>query len=89
MRAARGPNAAPSARQRLSTHLLYRHRHLLAIEGLHPPEIRHLLDLAESYVLLNRSGQTPVLRQRMQRTISAKPCSMTSAPAIGITVLNW
>jgi aspartate carbamoyltransferase catalytic subunit len=38
--------------------LLYRHRHLLAIEGLHPPEIRHLLDLAESYVLLNRSGQT-------------------------------
>jgi aspartate carbamoyltransferase catalytic subunit len=34
------------------------HRHLLAIEGLHPPEIAHLLDLAESYVLLNRSGKT-------------------------------
>ena len=33
-------------------------RHLLAIEGLHPPEIGHLLDLAESYVLLNRSGKT-------------------------------
>jgi aspartate carbamoyltransferase catalytic subunit len=33
-------------------------RHLLAIEGLHPPEIAHLLDLAESYVLLNRSGKT-------------------------------
>jgi aspartate carbamoyltransferase catalytic subunit len=31
---------------------------LLAIEGLHPPEIGHLLDLAESYVLLNRSGKT-------------------------------
>ena len=36
----------------------YRHRHLLAIEGLHPPEIEALLDLAESYVLLNRSGKT-------------------------------
>ena len=33
-------------------------RHLLAIEGLHPPDIAHLLDLAESYVLLNRSGKT-------------------------------
>jgi len=33
-------------------------RHLLAIEGLHPPEITHVLDLAESYVLLNRTGTT-------------------------------
>ncbi len=33
-------------------------RHLLAIEGLHPPQIGQLLDLAESYVLLNRSGKT-------------------------------
>ena len=33
-------------------------RHLLAIEGLHPPQISSLLDLAESYVLLNRSGKT-------------------------------
>ena len=39
--------------------MTYPHRHLLAIEGLHPPEIAHLLDLAESYVLLNRSGKTP------------------------------
>jgi aspartate carbamoyltransferase catalytic subunit len=38
--------------------LHYPHRHLLAIEGLHPPEIAHLLDLADSYVLLNRSGKT-------------------------------
>jgi len=36
----------------------YAHRHLLAIEGLEPQEIAHLLDLAESYVLLNRSGKT-------------------------------
>ena len=38
--------------------LHYPHRHLLAIEGLHSPEIAYLLDLAESYVLLNRSGKT-------------------------------
>jgi aspartate carbamoyltransferase catalytic subunit len=41
-------------------------KHLLQIEGLHPPEIGHLLDLAESYVLLNRSGkaQRDLLRGR-------------------------
>ncbi|MDE2516643.1 MAG: aspartate carbamoyltransferase catalytic subunit [Rhodospirillales bacterium] len=33
-------------------------RHLLKIEGLTPPEIGQYLDLAESYVLLNRSGKT-------------------------------
>ncbi len=33
-------------------------RHLLAIEGMHPPQITQLLDLAESYALLNRSGKT-------------------------------
>lgn len=38
--------------------MFYRRKHLLAIEGLAPPEISHLLDLAESYVLLNRSGKT-------------------------------
>jgi aspartate carbamoyltransferase catalytic subunit len=34
-------------------------RHLLAIEGLHKPDIVRILDLAESYALLNRSGKTP------------------------------
>src|ERR1700684_871625 len=34
------------------------HRHLLQSEGMHPPQIGAMLDLAESYVLLNRSGQT-------------------------------
>ena len=34
-------------------------RHLLQIEGMDRPEIGALLDLAESYVLLNRSGKTP------------------------------
>ena len=33
-------------------------RHLLAIEGMYPPQIESLLDLAESYALLNRSGKT-------------------------------
>ncbi len=32
--------------------------HLLAIEGLEPPHITALLDLAESYALLNRQGKT-------------------------------
>jgi aspartate carbamoyltransferase catalytic subunit len=33
-------------------------RHLLGIEGLNPVAATSLLDLAESYVLLNRSGKT-------------------------------
>ena len=32
--------------------------HLLAIQGLEPPHIGALLELAESYALLNRSGKT-------------------------------
>jgi aspartate carbamoyltransferase catalytic subunit len=41
-------------------------RHLIAIEGMAPSVIEDLLDLAESYVLLNRSGKTQrdVLRGR-------------------------
>ena len=44
----------------------YPHRHLLAIEGLYPPAINHLLDLAENYVSLNRAGKTQrdLLRRR-------------------------
>jgi aspartate carbamoyltransferase catalytic subunit len=37
---------------------LYPHRHLLALQGLEPPYIAELLDLAESYALLNRGGKT-------------------------------
>jgi len=36
----------------------YPRKHLLAIEGLEPPHLADLLDLAESYALLNRSGKT-------------------------------
>ena len=38
--------------------MFYTQKHLLQIEGLEPPAIGQLLDLAESYVLLNRSGKT-------------------------------
>src|SRR6266567_7852895 len=38
--------------------MFYGQKHLLQIEGLQPPAINHLLDLSESYVLLNRSGKT-------------------------------
>jgi aspartate carbamoyltransferase catalytic subunit len=41
-----------------TTPLPHPSRHLLQIEGMHPPEIEAMLDLAESYVLLNRSGKT-------------------------------
>ncbi|WP_426957346.1 aspartate carbamoyltransferase catalytic subunit [Muricoccus radiodurans] len=37
---------------------LYPHRHLLALQGLEPPYIAELLDLADSFVLLNRGGKT-------------------------------
>jgi len=36
----------------------YPHRHLLAIEGLEPPYIAELLDLADHYALANRRGTT-------------------------------
>ncbi len=41
-----------------SNRLLMTSRHLLGIQGLSPPAILLLLDLAENYVLLNRSGKT-------------------------------
>ena len=36
--------------------MTFTHRHLLGIEPLHPVEITTLLDLADEYVALNRSG---------------------------------
>jgi len=41
-----------------SNRLLMTSRHLLGIQGLNPQAILLLLDLAENYVLLNRSGKT-------------------------------
>ncbi len=45
-------------------------RHLLAIEGMYPPQIAGLLDLAESYVLLSRTGTTPRDRLRGRTLIN-------------------
>ena len=38
--------------------------------------------------LVYRAGQAPVRMHTMQRRISARPCSITSPPAIGITDLK-
>ncbi len=45
-------------------------RHLLGIEGMHKPHIAALLDLAESYALLNRSGKTARDRLRGRTLIN-------------------
>lgn len=37
----------------------FQHEHLLGIEGLHPLDLTHLLDLAETYATLTRSGDRP------------------------------
>ena len=47
-----------------------------------------LLDDVDLLDVLQPAGHTPVCRQTMQRTISAMPWSITSAPAIGMTVLK-
>ena len=54
----RSPRLTPIRRSGNQTGVSTRLRHLLAIEGLHPPQIGQLLDLAASYVLLNRTGKT-------------------------------
>ncbi len=45
-------------------------KHLLAIEGMYPPQIAGILDLAESFVLLNRTGKTPRDRLRGRTMIN-------------------
>ncbi len=45
-------------------------RHLLAIQGMQPPQITALLDLAESYVLLSRTGTAPRERLRGRTLIN-------------------
>jgi aspartate carbamoyltransferase catalytic subunit len=36
---------------------VFRHRHLLGIEGLSPEDINYVLDLADGYVELNRQAE--------------------------------
>jgi len=50
------PRPDTLAPARPEAQLRYERRHLTRIEGLHPHEILLLLDLAESYVVLNRQG---------------------------------
>ena len=38
----------------------FRHEHLLGIEGLHPLDIQHILDLADTYAEATRAGRRPV-----------------------------
>jgi aspartate carbamoyltransferase catalytic subunit len=51
-------------------HLLFRHRHLLGIEGLSPPEIDLLLDRSESYVEQNRRADKKQSRLRGRTIIN-------------------
>lgn len=37
----------------------FQHKHLLGIEGLHPLDLQHLLDLAETYAALTRANKRP------------------------------
>ena len=39
-----------------SSHYTFTHEHLLGIEGLHPLDISHILDLADSYAEKTRAG---------------------------------
>ncbi len=74
--------------------VFYRQKHLLAIEGLQPPEIGQLLDLADSYVLLNRSGKTQrdLLRGRTLINLFFEDSTRTSfelaGKRLGADVIN-
>ena len=68
--------------------------HLLAIEGLEPPHIGALLELAESYALLNRSGKTqrdlpvPAGNRHVHRAIIAVE-RMRRSRIGGETAIQW
>ncbi|MCC0077810.1 MAG: aspartate carbamoyltransferase catalytic subunit [Rhodobacter sp.] len=61
--------------------MTYTHRHLLGIEPLHPTEITTVLDLAEDYVALNRSGDkhSDVLRGLTQINMFFENSTRTQA----------
>src|SRR5689334_3444949 len=48
---------SPGLMQQGASEALFRHRHLLGIEGLSPDDIDHVLDLADGYVELNRQAE--------------------------------
>lgn len=47
-----------------------RSRHLLGVEGLHPPEIAGLLDHAERYVALSRAAEKKIARLRGRTVVN-------------------
>ena len=61
--------------------MTYTHRHLLGIEPLHPAEITTILDLADDYVTLNRSGDkhSEVLRGLTQINMFFENSTRTQA----------
>jgi aspartate carbamoyltransferase catalytic subunit len=61
--------------------LIFRHRHLLGIERLLPPEITEILDLAETYVDLSRSDakHTDALAGLTQINMFFEPSTRTQA----------
>ena len=61
--------------------LSFPHRHLLGIEGLSPPEIIGLLDMAEDYVALSRQvdKKRSTLRGRTQINLFFEPSTRTQS----------
>jgi len=60
-------------------------RHLLGVQGMHPTRITPILDLADSYTLLNRSRKTPrdLLRGRTVINLFSRTAPAPARP------LNW
>ena len=52
-----GSPYSPGLMQGAARETVFRHRHLLGIEGLSPEDIKHVLDLADGYVELNRQAE--------------------------------
>src|SRR5271155_3002087 len=48
---------SPGLMQGAARETVFRHRHLLGIEGLSPEDIKHVLDVADGYVELNRQAE--------------------------------
>ncbi len=76
--------------------MTYRHRHLLGIEALHASEITAILDLADTYVALNRglSKRGDALAGLTQVNMFFEPSTRTQASfeiagkRLGATVMN-
>lgn len=65
-------------------------QHLLGLEGMTPNQIEPLLDLAESYALLNRSRKVPrdVLRGRTLINLFLKTAP-APVPPLSLQASGW